>query len=60
MEKFKFKFERDECNKHYSYLFPLDERTENIVLQSFDEVWFDGTPYGGAIVLYNGKIINRK
>lgn len=59
MDKLKFRFEKDEWNKHYSYLIPLNKPTENMVKQNFLEPWFDGSPSDPMIVLYNGRVINK-
>lgn len=60
MKKFQFRFERDDGNRHYSYLVPMDQATFNFVSLKFEPLWDGLSEPSPVIIMYNGRIINRK
>lgn len=56
----KFTVLKDELNRHYTYLIPSDLYTFNQVVDKYWPVWFDGMAQEGIVVLYNGRVSNKK
>lgn len=59
-KKLRFRYHKDEGNRHYAWLMPLDEFTGRVVTIGWDPVWLDGQEIFGVIGLYNGRECNRK